>query len=1100
MSKRFYVVFWTLFLFVSSSIANQFTVLNTTFLRSKGQPVTETKKFYVRNTTTNYFLNIYNGPSPYLRCSSAKITLNGLTLFTTSDFNQQIELLEKPVSLLTENMFEVRLNGSPNGALKIIVYGIDNDAPSLDFGPFHNGDYINTLYPQITLKFSDTTSGIDTSTLKVLINGQERTFLFKKTDSSAICQIPPGFPINEGANTLSAQIADRAGNLKTTTITINVKTRPVADSISYEYQYITLDARNINLPDGKRPVYFWRQIKGAYVNIVQPDCPLSRILVRTVDTLWFELQTIDPMGNYPIQQDTVTVVVKKAGTTGDFLKVISINKSTADKMTNFAITTPGLDPSYNVTSDTVSLSGTSSLDMVGGTIYWTVESYEGINAGSYQLSNPEWDNLRIPIKIGDNFVTLVCTKDNGVTIAVDRVLLTRTNVAIDNFSAAPEYFIEDSAQNIAFTVLISGQATPPTVQLVENDGVRYMMHDDGVAPDAVASDNIYSAQIAITPKKDSIYQYRVAVIPSSGDTSFSTVYTFTTQPKYDGTAIHNVLVIDSIATANYFNLKQQYGPAYALDSTVRWLLSQPNIAMAGVGPGGMSLCWEFTNGVHAMISDAPEGTKGGGDRYTAIGLGPYKWFFQGSDEFASGNSYEVLQSKPDLFNVQNATVIEDPYLDVIPIDKWRNWGGSDIVVVSSHGNTFGYDSISQLRKEPTFDFGVNGYSKWSTPFVCVLTYIYADSVTQEFLKAEFTSSNNTYPRMIIYYDKYNQPRIALTPKFFSRYDKNMNGALLYMSSCRSLYPTTAFGSLWNAFKANGVRAMMGYSDYVSSGFAADMGRTIFKNLVRGDTIKHAYDSCIAFAQANWHVGFDDAGNEVPADERIPIMPGSAQFLVMGDRNLVFRKPGLVGYWNFEEGSGNVVHDVSGSGNDGVNYGASWVATPFGTGLNFNGMDNYVDITNNSNHSFDFGTGDFSVGTWICTVGGNGPGDAGRDEVIFKGDAYNSGFGLSVTQGRIACYVGNTARRGANPNNLIVNDNVWHYILGQRKSGMVYVYADGALQDSYPYSGTVTVSTDLIFGRHGIKNESYFLGTIDEVKIFNRALSESEITNVFKSKH
>jgi len=38
--------------------------------------------------------------------------------------------------------------------------------------------------------------------------------------------------------------------------------------------------------------------------------------------------------------------------------------------------------------------------------------------------------------------------------------------------------------------------------------------------------------------------------------------------------------------------------------------------------------------------------------------------------------------------------------------------------------------------------------------------------------------------------------------------------------------------------------------------------------------------------------------------------------------------GLVGYWNFNEGEGNILHDLSGNGNDGTIYGATWVESPF----------------------------------------------------------------------------------------------------------------------------------------------------------------------------
>src|SRR3989338_5701162 len=61
--------------------------------------------------------------------------------------------------------------------------------------------------------------------------------------------------------------------------------------------------------------------------------------------------------------------------------------------------------------------------------------------------------------------------------------------------------------------------------------------------------------------------------------------------------------------------------------------------------------------------------------------------------------------------------------------------------------------------------------------------------------------------------------------------------------------------------------------------------------------------------------------------------------------------GLVGYWLFNEGSGTTVQDSSGNSNTGtlVN-GPIWVTGRYGPGLNFDGVNDYVDV--GSGYSFD----------------------------------------------------------------------------------------------------------------------------------------------------
>ena len=53
--------------------------------------------------------------------------------------------------------------------------------------------------------------------------------------------------------------------------------------------------------------------------------------------------------------------------------------------------------------------------------------------------------------------------------------------------------------------------------------------------------------------------------------------------------------------------------------------------------------------------------------------------------------------------------------------------------------------------------------------------------------------------------------------------------------------------------------------------------------------------------------------------------------------------GLIGYWSFDEGSGDIAHDYSDNGNDGVIYGANWTIGVSNHALSLNGVNSYVDI-------------------------------------------------------------------------------------------------------------------------------------------------------------
>jgi hypothetical protein len=74
------------------------------------------------------------------------------------------------------------------------------------------------------------------------------------------------------------------------------------------------------------------------------------------------------------------------------------------------------------------------------------------------------------------------------------------------------------------------------------------------------------------------------------------------------------------------------------------------------------------------------------------------------------------------------------------------------------------------------------------------------------------------------------------------------------------------------------------------------------------------------------------------------------------------EPGLVGHYNFDEGSGAVLRDVSGNGNDGQIHGAHYVPRGRGYCLEFDGAQAYIDC--GSNPSLDL-RGALTLEAWVC---------------------------------------------------------------------------------------------------------------------------------------
>ncbi len=126
----FGIVFIVLFTFItlphdSSADAHTLTVYGPeSFIRNTGKPVIVTHTFTVLTSNNACTLKIYNGgmeDSGFKRVSSAVISLNGVQVVEPNEFNQNVELIEKPVTLSAENQLSVEVRGKPGGAITVVI-------------------------------------------------------------------------------------------------------------------------------------------------------------------------------------------------------------------------------------------------------------------------------------------------------------------------------------------------------------------------------------------------------------------------------------------------------------------------------------------------------------------------------------------------------------------------------------------------------------------------------------------------------------------------------------------------------------------------------------------------------------------------------------------------------------------------------------------------------------------------------------------------------------------------------------------------------------------------------------------------------------------
>ncbi len=211
--------------------------------------------------------------------------------------------------------------------------------------------------------------------------------------------------------------------------------------------------------------------------------------------------------------------------------------------------------------------------------------------------------------------------------------------------------------------------------------------------------------------------------------------------------------------------------------------------------------------------------------------------------------------------------------------------------------------------------------------------------------------------------------------------------------------------------------------------------------------------------------------------------------------------GLVGHWNFDESSwsgvANEVKDVSGLNNHGSsNDGASIAAGHFNNAGEFDGNNDYVEFSNEQN--FDL-TSDFHIEMWINH---NSSSYSTSKTIISKtntatniGHSFYLGLQTSGTlRGRVAS--------GTNDNYLTSPDAIpsgeWVHIAFRVSSNELSLFVNSTLVATTPKTITIQENNaPLRIGRNPDSALNYcFEGLIDNVKIYDRILSNSEIQNSY----
>ncbi|MBC7326949.1 LamG domain-containing protein [bacterium] len=208
----------------------------------------------------------------------------------------------------------------------------------------------------------------------------------------------------------------------------------------------------------------------------------------------------------------------------------------------------------------------------------------------------------------------------------------------------------------------------------------------------------------------------------------------------------------------------------------------------------------------------------------------------------------------------------------------------------------------------------------------------------------------------------------------------------------------------------------------------------------------------------------------------------------------FRK-GLVAYWKFDEGEGDIVQDGSGLGNRGEIINAQWVEGKSGWALRFDGKSSSVEVR----HS-DFLTPDkFTIIAWIKPESfistDRGPMILSKYGGLWKGYMLL----LEGTTGKPSLHIDTPQKEISVTSSEPVEIGKWSHIAATYDGKVARIYVNGVLKGSAEAELTHDTGVKLTIGKASWFEGAYFQGIIDEVKIYNRVLSEEEIRADYEGK-
>jgi len=247
-------------------------------------------------------------------------------------------------------------------------------------------------------------------------------------------------------------------------------------------------------------------------------------------------------------------------------------------------------------------------------------------------------------------------------------------------------------------------------------------------------------------------------------------------------------------------------------------------------------------------------------------------------------------------------------------------------------------------------------------------------------------------------------------------------------------------------------------------------------------------ACIVAMGGSFIVRLTDRGPKV-SPVTVEAIPTSQLAVTVPSKGSKAPSWGPVAYYPFDKNA----YDESGNRNHAAINLATLTSDRFGNpehAYYFDGKGDFIEVVDN--HDLDLGTGNFAVSGWFKTSQVHN--DPDGTCIIDKSPQYGSPWTLRLeADGRLKFHYDNSIY-----SNKPVNDDLWHHFVVLRSISTIMLVLDGELQGFESSTSSGVNSILLSFGcvHDAERLRGFFSGVIDDVKIYNRALTEEEIQTLY----